>query len=479
MAATCDADGSRDQRLTTALRQVLDGRRVVVATGSATTADRLARECLAHGARDVLAVAGQRDDHQQVRPDGAAPLVLDVGGRGIMASIRALEAALASPPRVLHDAIEAFDPHGTALVVVPPFVQLAAVAGRPVLGARPGTWRRLEDKTTVDELWDAAGVPRAPRLVVPLDRAAEVWRDLDAGAGTVWAADNAAGWHGGAEGVHRVRAESDAAAVTAALRHRAERVRVMPFLEGRPCSIHGWLSDDELVVFRPCELLVLRERHGTRLRYAGFATTWRPAAPDEAAIVEVARLVGSHLDDVFRYRGVFTVDGVLTADGFRPTELNPRFGAALGALGRGSGLPLQLLHAGTVHAPALDWHLRALRDHVVTSSLESPTATAGLLLDHEVDRRRTFQLLDDGEIGPVGAARRLVEQPPGEERERPSGAIAVEVGPGPFGSRLQVVADDHAPGQPLAPVVVVAADLVARRLGWPPPGLEAAPDPPR
>jgi hypothetical protein len=40
-----------------------------------------------------------------------------------------------------------------------------------------------------------------------------------------------------------------------------------------------------------------------------------------------ARRVGAHLQRDHGYRGAFGIDGVLTADGFRPTELNTRMSA--------------------------------------------------------------------------------------------------------------------------------------------------------
>ena len=49
---------------------------------------------------------------------------------------------------------------------------------------------------------------------------------------------------------------------------------------------------------------------------------------------EAARRVGAVLRDEVAYRGAFTLDGVATVDGFRPTELNPRFGAGLGVITR-------------------------------------------------------------------------------------------------------------------------------------------------
>ena len=55
----------------------------------------------------------------------------------------------------------------------------------------------------------------------------------------MWAADASAGWHGGAEGLRWVRDRDHADEAIAFLSQRADRVRVMAFLEGGSCSIHG------------------------------------------------------------------------------------------------------------------------------------------------------------------------------------------------------------------------------------------------
>jgi hypothetical protein len=59
---------------------------------------------------------------------------------------------------------------------------------------------------------------------------------------------------------------------------------------------------------------------------------------------DLARRVGAGLRERVGYRGAFTVDGVLAAEGFLPTELNPRLGAGLSMMTMDlPGLPVSLL----------------------------------------------------------------------------------------------------------------------------------------
>jgi len=53
---------------------------------------------------------------------------------------------------------------------------------------------------------------------------------------------------------------------------------------------------------------------------------------DREEMRDVARRVGEHLRTTRGYTGMFGIDGVLTADGFRPTELNPRMSAGAAAV---------------------------------------------------------------------------------------------------------------------------------------------------
>ena len=148
------------------------------------------------------------------------------------------------------------------------------LAGRPFLAHRRAEWVALEDKTVIDAFWDRAGVDRLPSSVVPLDRATEASELLDRGSGTVWAADARDGFHGGGQATHWVADAASRFRAIAALRPVCDDVRVMPFVDGVPCSIHGIVFDDGVVVLRPVEMVTLRRGHD--LVYAGCATFWDP-----------------------------------------------------------------------------------------------------------------------------------------------------------------------------------------------------------
>jgi hypothetical protein len=158
----------------------------------------------------------------------------------------------------------------------------------------------------------------------------------------VWAADATHGYHGGAAGTRWVVDDEDAERATCELAPIAASVRVMPFLDGIATSIHGIVLPDGVATLRPVELVTLRR--GRELVYSGCATFWDPPDRVRAEMKDAARRLGVVLREVVDFRGAFTLDGVATADGFRPTELNPRFGAGLNVMTRGlPDLPLLLI----------------------------------------------------------------------------------------------------------------------------------------
>jgi hypothetical protein len=323
------------------LRALVRGRRVILVGFAAAgwTATVAALRTL--DVADLL-VVGTEGRGAGPQPD-ARTVVAQVPDAvsGTMERLRHALALMVAPPPHVAAAVEEFDPDGSAVVFGHFLTESPDFLGRPLVAHRRPEWVALEDKTTVDALLDRAGVPRAPSAVVAVAQAAHVCGALDAGAGTVWSADARDGYHGGGVGTRWVVDDREARAATAELARICDRVRVMPFLPGIATSIHGIVLPDGVAALRPVELVMLR--HGHELVYGGCATFWDPPAGMRAQMRQAARRVGALLAAEVGFRGAFTLDGVATGDGFRPTELNPRFGGGLGVLTRSLDIPLNLV----------------------------------------------------------------------------------------------------------------------------------------
>lgn len=327
------------------MRDVFEGRRVVFAgaVAAAWTEHTALLESL--GVTEMMVYATEGRGVGPV-PDLPTVVVEPPAGLALMDGIRFGNDALADPSPAVRRALDAFDPHGEALVVGSFLSATPELAGREFLAYRHPAWEALEDKVVVDAFWDRASVDRQPSAVVPLAGVGAASARLDRGTGTVWAADARDGFHGGGSQTYWVTDAASADHARNGLAAVCDMVRVMPFVEGVPCSIHGIVLPDGVVVLRPVEMVVLRSRRRGfgEFVYAGCATFWDPPDAIRGQMREVARRVGRRLDDEVGFRGTFTVDGVAAADGFWPTELNPRFGAGIMTIARASGLPMLMLH---------------------------------------------------------------------------------------------------------------------------------------
>jgi hypothetical protein len=265
-------------------------------------------------------------------PADAEWIVVPIEAADMIGEMRATERLLEHPPLEVVAALDRFDPGRDALVLLASVDAVLALGDRVAFGARPPEWVALEDKTVCDELFDAAGVPRPASRVVESAFAAlrAAAGALDAGAGTVWAGDARDGFNGGGEYVRWVRDGDDGRAAAEFFARHCDRVRVAPFVAGIACSVHGFVTDDGVAVFRPVELVNLRRPTGDRFQYAGCATFWDPAPEDREQMRAAARRMGELLRGRVGYRGCFTVDGIMGADGFVATECNPRPGGGLG-----------------------------------------------------------------------------------------------------------------------------------------------------
>lgn len=397
-------------------------------------------------------------------PEGLPIVFTRTSGDTIMEGLRAFDGALEQPESDLYEAVVDFDPSAEAGVLIPPMGTRFDFVGRPVYGARRDRWIALEDKTVVDELWDAAGVTRVPSAVVPLSQAAEVAGGLASPLGTVWAADNTEGWHGGGEYLRWVSEPDTTDAAVEWFRPRARTVRVMPFLDGIPCSIHGYVTGDGVATFRPVEMVIARRTDRSGFFYMGMASVWDPSDEIRSEMRRAARRVGEVLDERVAYRGGFSIDGVATLDGFRPTELNPRLSAGLGML------------ASTVEGLQLGFATRAL----VENDVDLPAGWVEATITERADQKRVAGMgvsvpaVVDAASLPVRVVSGELVRAEVDDEE----AGSLEIGPSVSGSRVQMRLDAATlpKGRAMAPYAIAAIRLAAEEWGFEIPDIEPAPD---
>jgi hypothetical protein len=447
------ADPEERARFRARLGEVFAGRKVICGVAPLAAMSEWVALLRSVGAQRPLLLATGRGAGPVPAEDEAGVVMLPTPPSSTMTDeLRGHDALVRNLPAHVTAAVEEYDGRGEALWLTGPFIVNNPVLGRPVVGGRPASWAALEDKLVVDEIWDAVGVPRAEHASVSvadgeLGRAAA---RLDRGHGTVWSGDARDGFNGGGDFVRWVLTEREQARARAFFAVRCDRVRVMPFLEGVPCSIHGVVLPDGTAAFRPVELAILRDDR-RRFVYGGQGTAWQPPEQDRRQMRELVRRTGEHLRERVGYRGGFGVDGVLTADGFRPTELNPRMSGGLTALARAVDVPL---------FPLLQANLAAGRDPGVSvEELESWAVPA-------MDEATFCKAVAVSSAVRVEESRDLPVSWDGERLSPGDGGMSVVVGPTTVGlfARLDT-GDRPRPGQRVADLNVALMRLLDEEVG--------------
>lgn len=460
-AITPDQLGERVHDL---VHDALAGHKVIVVADLLTTAGPRVERLLELEAT-VLVVA--LHEGTGGLPDGVTTVVAEGLASDVSSTtdeIKAWQDFVADPPAQVAAAVDEFDPERTAYVVADIPVSVEGYLGRHSWGGRTDRFTELEDKTLSLQMWRAAGIPHADEENVPA-----TWEDawacherLDAGAGTVWSADSSAGFSGAADRVLWVRDEAEGRAAFDVLGPVSEQLRIMPFLEGVPCSIHGIVLPDGTAALRPVELVILRQEQPLKFVYAGTSTGWDPSPADRDAMRDVVRRVGDHLRDDHGYRGGFSLDGLMSVDGFYPNEINPRFsrgmtmmneGLPMVSLDRLNDLVVEGIDLGVTAAAleecivdAVDHHRNAMV-YLASPRLQDP-APQTVRVDRDGDAlRRT----DDGGIG------------------------TLSIQPALQGAMVRLALDDVTPGTYVAPLASAAFTLADELWGTGFGDLEPAP----
>ena len=270
----------------------------------------------------------------------------------------------------------------------------------------------------------------------------------------MWAGDARDGIHGGGHLVRRVLQEADVSTALTFFGSRCDRVRIMPFLEGIPCSIHGIVFSDYVIALRPVELVTLRPREDMAFLYAGTATYWDPSEPDREYMRATARRVGAAFRTVVGL-GTFTVDGVMTSDGFLPTELNPRFGAGLNVMARSiQDLPLGLLIQALQEGEPLAYRPRDL-EALLLEQADSHRSGGGWTVIKPAQQRT-----EEHPLAWTDGSYRLA-------RPDEPGSGSLLIGPSNVGGLMRFTPDpaQMPTGPSIAPRVVAAFGLADREFG--------------
>lgn len=433
--------------------------RCVLAMGPLSAHARWVKSLIRLGAHPPFILADGPGTGALPNPLECSWHILPTGGDSIVHAQRHFDDTLSALPDEARAQLDAYDPNHTARIFCGIASEVSAVGGRPRFGAQPAAWRALDDKAIIDDFWDSCGIERAPSLTASA-HAPDLWkqsRRFDHGDGVVFAGDSRDGTNGGADYVRRIVDRDQCDAALAFFRQHCDRIRIMPFLEGIPCSIHGMVFPHDIIAFRPCEMLVLRRPDSGTFQYFGAATLWDPHPADREAMRASARSVGRKLRDAFDYRGVFTIDGVMTADGFRPTELNPRFGAALMRIEQSfASPPLELLDLCVREGWHLDYQPQQLEEFVVSHADANRSAMAWGVMPGSIP--------DDT---CVYRCRLTANQWSAVEDASADANARITTGPASMGTfvRIETAPHELRMGTSFAPTVVAALEHVHTRTG--------------
>lgn len=439
------------------LRPIFANKKFLLAHGVSVSLASQSKQLRALGAARPFLIADSLGTGAQPENEDGELRLLNLEADDLIAlQFRSARALQDLPVEIRRD-IDVWDPTTAARWLDSnAMLEIPEIAGRKKYALRQPSWLELEDKTKIDRFWDEIGVTRAPSAIVPVERSKlrRASRKLDRGLGTLWAKDASRGVSAAADGLRWVQDAGSFESAFEWARDVATSIRVMPFLEGIPLSIHGIVFPNYVAVFRPVEMIVLRPRGGECLKYAGCATTFDPDQSDREVIRDTAKRVGVSLRTSVDYRGPFTVDGILTEDGFVPTELNPRAGAGILLLvGVSLELPLLPLCWAVTEGEQLNYRPQSLERYVLENADSNRRIMGRYWTKMHVAETTTYDLARDQHEFRVA-----------RPDERKVGQL--HIGPSPVGGFMQLIMNPkvNVPKRSAAPEMIRALKLAGQIL---------------
>jgi hypothetical protein len=331
--------------------------RVIVCTGAAAHARRMAEFFTAAGAGRVASVEISTVPAETRR------------------RFAAYEAALSAPDHALQRELDVIDPGRHALIYAGSYTAVREVCGRTTIGARTPAHQAVERKDAQPAFTRA----RTRQITIGPEL-------LDARRPTVVQGVPDAGIAMATSHTYLIPSQPSAgqlAALVTHLRRDCTTALLSRPDPGRPCTFYGFVAPDWVIDFGPVEAFVFWHRRTWRIHAPGIA---RPMSLDPDAL-NAARAtthaVARRLHQQTGYVGAFGADGVLHGSRYLVHEINPRVCAGFTLLDQ--------LQPDAAPLAAVDLVLRELGAAAAAVVVRQLGDTAQALRD---DERFEFRLWD-------------------------------------------------------------------------------------
>lgn len=179
----------------------------------------------------------------------------------------------------------------------------------------------------------------------------------------------------------------------------------------------------------------------------------------------VARRVGEHLSRTVGYLGAFGIDGIATAEGFRPTELNPRMSGGFMGLTGSMDFPIGLAARSMIEGD-LEINVTEMEETVMEAASENRFLALGLPVPDSLGPAKIGVRFDDmGTAAAVDAEDEFAQGTMSAGPSVPGGYVF-----------MSLDQDSLGVGPSMGPLALEGVRLAAREFHIDLPDVESAPD---